>query len=108
MLDLSHGNFSYGYGAFNCFREGICRAVGYGSYDDYVEKIISSEELSKDSIHILLQHSDCDGEITLEECKKLLPRLQEIVKNLEKSPVCDDFIESLKEAIEDNSSLYFG
>ena len=35
----------------------------------------------KDDIVILLNHSDCDGEITAEECLKVAPRLRHLVED---------------------------
>jgi hypothetical protein len=49
-------------------------------FDKYVgrQPVIPWENI-KDDIKILLDHSDCDGELTPEECAKVAPRLRELV-----------------------------
>ena len=51
-------------------------------FDKYVgrQPVISWESI-KDDIKPLLTHSDCDGELTPEECAKVAPRLRELVSN---------------------------
>ncbi|MDE2096534.1 MAG: hypothetical protein KGL39_04750 [Patescibacteria group bacterium] len=46
---------------------------------------ISWESLKPDPLHILLNHSDCDGEISPEDCSKIADRLQEILPLLPSS-----------------------
>lgn len=40
---------------------------------------ISWATLKPDIIHVLLNHSDCDGEIDWEDCEPLADRLQELL-----------------------------
>jgi len=49
-------------------------------FDKYVgrQQIISWDSI-KDDIKPLLDHSDCDGILTPEECTKVAPRLRELV-----------------------------
>ena len=49
-------------------------------FDKYVgrQEVIPWENV-KDDIKLLLDHSDCDGELTPEECAKVAPRLRELV-----------------------------
>ena len=51
-------------------------------FDKYVgrQEVIPWENV-KDDIKILLDHSDCDGELTPDECVKIVPRLRELVSN---------------------------
>lgn len=51
------------------------------SYGKYVgnQPVISWDKV-KDDIAPLLNHSDCDGILTPEECRKVAPRLRELVK----------------------------
>ncbi|MNS40516.1 hypothetical protein D3C72_728320 [compost metagenome] len=65
----------------------------------------------KDDIVPLLNHSDCDGELTPDECRKVGPRLIELVSQWDD----DDrdkinallLYEGMKEAAERNESLEF-
>lgn len=49
-------------------------------YEKYVgnQSVISWDKVSDDIVP-LLDHSDCDGELTPEECKKVAPRLRKLV-----------------------------
>ena len=58
----------------------------------------------------LLNHSDCDGELTPEECAQVWPRLEEIVQQLEDSYDRDNgliLVAEMKAAIEANEPLVF-
>ena len=44
------------------------------------QPVISWDKI-KDDIKLLLNHSDCDGYLTPRECKKIAPRLRELVAN---------------------------
>lgn len=64
----------------------------------------------KSNLKIILDHSDCDGEIKLEDLKLLLPELEKIVL-----PVDNDYYDSHKELIDlircciaNDSDLMFG
>ena len=50
-------------------------------YDKYVgnQPVIAWDKV-KDDIAPLLNHSNCDGILTPEECRKVAPRLRELVK----------------------------
>lgn len=47
---------------------------------------IKWESLRPDPIHILLDHSDCDGEIAAKDCLPLAERLEEIAPRLPDEP----------------------
>ena len=49
-------------------------------FDKYIghQPVISWESI-KDDIKPLLDHSDCDGELTPDECRRIAPRLRELV-----------------------------
>lgn len=90
-LDVSHGAFSGAYSAFNRFRQAIAEAVG-GSFPPHEDKSLdrdfwywgnTANAAEWPGLKILLDHSDCDGEISPQECvlvasdlDKLLPQLQ--------------------------------
>ena len=64
-----------------------------------------------DPIVDLLYHSDCDGELTYEECEKIAPRLRELVKNWDD----DDYdkkqalllVEGMENCVKEKVSLEF-
>lgn len=51
-------------------------------YSDFIshQPIISWDKVS-DDIAPLLNHSDCDGQLTPAECKQVAPRLMELIAN---------------------------
>jgi hypothetical protein len=55
------------------------------------------EEYENDPICILLNHSDCDGQISAEQCLKVSPRLKELVSKWSKD---DDYKWHRKRALE--------
>jgi hypothetical protein len=54
--------------------------VGLPGYDDYIslQKVIPWDKVNDDIVP-LLNHSDCEGILTPEECRKVAPRLRELV-----------------------------
>lgn len=85
-LDFSHGDAHWAYSGFGRFREKLARAEGFNLND--MEGFRRSHEpprpmRSWDTVTTdlkpLLDHSDCDGELTSEECKQVAPRLKEII-----------------------------
>ena len=68
---------------FNIKGDGINLDDMYGfakCWDEH-EHIAISWDNVKDPITPLLNHSDCDGELTPEECRTVAPRLRELVAN---------------------------
>ena len=87
-LDFSHTDAHWSYHGFKRFRtalaahEGIAldRMDGFRSYGDDRPSIPWTGITS--DLAPLLNHSDCDGELTPEECRRITPRLREVVANL--------------------------
>ena len=103
-LDTTHDCWHGAYSAFGRWREGLAKAAGiplqlmeryyvlddwmHGPPDqaaiDWIERItpwlpIKWEALKPDVLHILLDHSDCDGWISTEHCAALADRLEELL-----------------------------
>ena len=93
-LDTSHNCWHGAYSAFNRFRHAIAEAAGIplDSMEGYEPMFPTPEEKNKeaipwdqyenDPICILLNHSDCEGEIESKDCLALAVRLEEIAANL--------------------------
>lgn len=82
-LNLSHIDVKWSYSSFNNFREKLAREIGVKLYE---MKEFGGEipwENVKDDIVPLLNHSDCEGHLTPEECRKVAPRLRELVATWE-------------------------
>ena len=94
-LNFSHGDASWAYGGFHRFRIRLAEAIGIdlekmiGFNQKYVGdgKYVKTTEnplnwnTVKDDIKLLLNHSDCDGVLTPENCRKVAFRLRELVRN---------------------------
>lgn len=106
-LDFSHTEAHWGYIGFNFFRTKLAAEAGIALHcmdgfaadmlgRTYAKVRISGEDENgnmgpigfqpvikwsavNDDIVPLLNHSDCDGELSPEECLKVAPRLRELV-----------------------------
>lgn len=87
-LDFSHREAHWSYGGFMSFRIRLASEIGIdllqmdGFKQDgnggYIKGL--SWKNIKDPVKLLLNHSDCDGELTTEQCRLIAPRLRELVK----------------------------
>lgn len=80
-LDFSHSDAHWTYSGFNRFRIRLADMIGidlmsmqgFGGPDSWDE--------IDDDIKLLLDHSDCDGLLTPDECALVAPRLRELVQD---------------------------
>lgn len=94
-LGFSHCDAQWAYSGFMRFRTKLAAEAGIAllcmqgfagsnpiriNGDHHSQPVISWDKVN-DDIKPLLDHSDCDGELTVEECKKVAPRLRELVAN---------------------------
>ncbi len=109
-LDFSHCDVWWSYSGFGEFRRRLAKEIGMDLNEmEGFDGDIPFSNFSDDIIP-LLNHSDCDGELTVEECKKVAPRLKELIYPWE-----DDrdkrkalgLIEGMELAIERNEPLEF-
>lgn len=103
-LDVSHGAWRGSYGMFMCFRKVLTKAIGMpplkfmeGFYEGSFHELydltptltdelnelhshlpIRWDVLKDDPLHVLLNHSDCDGEIPVKALQPLANRLEEV------------------------------
>lgn len=81
-LDFSHCDANWGYCGFARFRERLASEIGLNNYHEIRNTNDERfEPFKKDPIVYLLAHSDCDGHLTPTQCKKVAPRLRELVKD---------------------------
>lgn len=78
-LDFSHGDAHWAYSGFNRFRTRLAEAIGIKLMDMQGFGGTIPWETVTDAIVPLLNHSDCDGELSPEECATVAPRLRELV-----------------------------
>lgn len=101
-LDTSHGCWSGPYSSFNRWRVAVAKVIGIDLWHmagfwspDYEEckhwdSSMEWDDLPKRPLHLLLNHSDCDGELRWEDCAAIADDLESILDDLEpKGPFSD-------------------
>lgn len=86
-LDISPGDAHWSYGGFHHFRERLAtiegftldEMSGFAPFDAPQDWTGRSWDDVDTPLKPLLNHSDCDGELTPQECAEVLPRLREVV-----------------------------
>ena len=98
-LDTSHNCWHGPYSSFNRFRHTLAKQIGidlneYRGYDDKGEKDLETIE---HDIMPLLNHSDCDGSLTVKESRRIIKGLNNILENYNED-IPSDF--NFKEKVE--------
>ncbi len=80
-LDTTHNCWHGSYGSFARFRDALARQIGI-NLDEY-EGFGGEKEFITVNHDIvpLLNHSDCDGDLDVEDCKKVVNGLNSILEN---------------------------
>lgn len=83
-LDITHDAWHGPYSAFNKWRAAIADVAGMPPLYDMIGfgGNIKWDTLEYNDIHILLNHSDCDGEISWQDCKLVADALSKLVDKL--------------------------
>lgn len=90
-LDCSHGAWHGAYSAFMTWRTYICDVAGLGNLLDYEgykgfggtdPNGIEISSIKDEGLRILIDHSDCDGEFTPEECKLVADSLSLLIPKI--------------------------
>lgn len=86
-IDFSHTKAQWAYSGFNRFRRALAKhegidldaMEGFRPYDDptWVGKPWDSVTTA---LKPLLDHSDCDGELSPEDCATVAPRLRKVIE----------------------------
>lgn len=110
-IDFSHGDAHWAYSGFMHFRNKLTETLGYAvllstMYDDGSYTCMRNEP-----IWPLIDHSDCDGELTVEEMQQIIPQLENIINRWDEHDYDKvhgfELIESMREAIAENEPLEF-
>jgi hypothetical protein len=83
-LDTTHDAWHGAYSSFGNWRKEIAKAAGMPPLNDMVGfgGNIEWDTLEYNDIHILLKHSDCDGEISWQDCKLVAEALTDLLDKL--------------------------
>ena len=129
-LDCSHDAFHGAYSAFNRFRQAVAKAMG-GSYPPHEDKTLDENlwywgdgftRSTHPGLYVFFMHSDCDGEISPDDCEKVANELEALLPEIEKfgsggghleragglRRVTEKFIAGCREARAANDPLTFG
>ena len=110
-LYFSHGNARWSYSGFNSFRERLAKIAGFDLREMRGFNGHKRWDKIKDPIKDLLNHSDCDDELTPEQCRVIAPRLTEMIKYWDDDDYdkqeASELIRGMEEAISKNESLVF-
>ncbi len=116
-LDTTHNCWHGPYSSFNRFRFSLAKQIGidlneYDGYDKGGTKILTD---IKHDLMPLFNHSDCDGELSVEESTQISKGLTQVLENFNEEIKADfDFKEKimqfktgLLDAITKNEIVYF-
>lgn len=110
-IDFSHSEAAWSYGGFNRFRNKLVATLGVGTTFDNICESKNIQPIEKFEILPLLNHSDCDGELTPKEMKQIIPQLKDIVSNWDDNDYDKqnalELIEGMENAISNNENLEF-
>jgi hypothetical protein len=84
-LDTTHGAFNGAYSSFYRFRDELSKLVNElstGAYSGYGGSIPFAR-IEDDGIRRLLDQSDCDGEISPEDCKLIADSLDKFLDKMD-------------------------
>jgi len=91
-LDFSEGDAHWSYSGFMRFRRHLAKEIGIHldamegfGFDESPRTLIKWDRVH-DPIVPLLDHSDCDGDLSVEECRTIAPRLRELVQGWSDDP----------------------
>lgn len=110
-LDFSKGEAHFSYHGFMVFRQKLAEEIGIRDLKLWWETPGHASIMERDPIVHLLDHSDCDGELSAEQCEGIAPRLRQLVSNwpdysFDKAEGLK-LAEAMEEAVRDREPLEF-
>jgi len=86
-LDTSHNCWHVPYSSFNDFRNALAKQIDIdlNDYIGYGDKGTKDLESITHDIMPLLNHSDCDGELSPDECRQIAKGLDDILTNFKET-----------------------
>ncbi len=114
-LDTTHDCWHGPYSSFGQFRKRLAGMIGMnlGAMEGFGGSI-KWELLAPDPLHVLLNHSDCEGDISVEDCLPLAKRLEQLAEAMTEdvNPYGDKFLaerfaKGLRAAHEANEKVEF-
>lgn len=110
-LVISHDAYEGSYSNFNSWRSDVALLIGVDFFKmENAFGDIPWSTLPKDDLHILLNHSDCEGQFSWQEANKIANRLTQLlplIKDERCLLVTKRFINGCDEAVRLKESLLF-
>ena len=115
-LDTTHDCWHGPYSSFMAWRESIAAAAGYPPLRQMngFGGTIDWELFKPDPLRVLLEHSDCEGEIVAADCGPLADRLEQFVPQMKDErywhsdrKVTEQFIRGLRLAASRGENVEF-
>lgn len=114
-LDFSHGDAHWTYGGFHRFRSNLIITLGYTTALDEMFDNNTIHELQHEPIYPLINHSDCDGYLSVNEMKQIIPQLKFVLESWEHNDQIlsydirqgRELLESMEAAIDADESIEF-
>ncbi len=78
-IDFSHTDAHWAYSGFGRFRDALAKHEGFNLDDMVGFGGDRAWDTVTTALKPLLDHSDCDGEISPEDCATVAPRLREVI-----------------------------
>ena len=95
---------NYGYGQFNQFRGEIVKAVyGLDLYEIWKKKFADDDDVKRwnekcnDDLDLFILHSDCDGKLTVSECRKVRNAMKSVEEKINKSDMSKEHKQMVNE-----------
>jgi hypothetical protein len=115
-IDFTFCNAHWSYSGFHIFRTRVAEAIGIENLDkmENFEEWDGKSNLwsSVDSplVH-LLNHSDCDGELSVEQCRVIIPALVAVMRSWQEDDrdriEGERLVEGMQSAVDNNEPLTF-
>jgi len=110
-LGFSHGDVHFSYSGFMRFRNKLIETLGYTHSLESMYKDGTYINMKTEPIYPLINHSDCDGELTVDEMQQMLPQLKCIIKRWPDDDYDKSygfkFIEGIELAVDENEPMVF-
>ncbi len=106
-LTTTHNCWDGSCTSFNDWRRCLCEAAGYGDLDNYLGFGGDKAWPESDILIVLLNHSDCDGEIEWTDCIKLADRLFYMLPDMTYTLATKRFIDGLRLAAAAKENVIF-
>ncbi len=110
-IDFSHCEAHWAYSGFMRFRSKLTETLGYTHSLNMMYEDGTYTRMQNEPIYPLIDHSDCDGNLSVEEMKQILPQLKDIINRWPDNEYDKkrglELIEGMETAVTNNEPMVF-